>query len=259
MSLSILVFTRGDVFAARFLGEFKELAKRLDALYVIAGDGEQGARLAHKFADVIFRVDANGLQETQIANVAKQIPTDWTLKFDDDETVSDAMRDWLLTREWLSGQDKVFSFPYAWLWGDENHFITSSPFWTDPHARLMPTKYFYDWGTNVHASNPHGEGKIIPVAHKHHKFLVKDFDERRQVAKRYDGFMQGAGTGEHYGKFTLPELYCDKLTVREVGRGDVRLQEWIATGETCIPKLGTDSTTTGKSGWAHSRESQQAE
>ncbi len=231
MSIAILTFTKGDAFAARFLAEQRQLADALGAEFVIAGDGAAGAAMAERFADRVIPVDTIGIQESHIAWAAWQIKSDWLLKLDDDETISPAMRDWLLRREWETGTEQVYSFPYAWLWGDENHFITSAPFWPDPHARLMPTRFFRDWGREMHAPNPHGTGTVIPVAHLHHKFLVKSFAERMEVARRYDQLRPGAGTGAHHGKFTMPEYLCQDLNVREVGDGHVELGGWTGTGE----------------------------
>lgn len=233
MSLSVLVFTEGHPFAARFLFEFGRLARDLKAQYVIAGDHEQGFRMARRFADIAIQVETKGLQEHKITEVSGMCAGDWILKLDDDETVSPAMRDWLLA--WKPGTEAAYSFPYAWLWGDEQHFITAPPFWVDPHGRLMRKELMQDWPTGVHQNNPH-TGPVVPVALCHHKFLVKSMDERREVARRYDGFMQGAGTGELYGKYTLPEVYCSEFTVREVGDGKVRLTDWILTGEIVEPR-----------------------
>jgi hypothetical protein len=230
MSLSVLVFTEGHPFAARFLDEFGELARELSAEYVIAGDHEQGYEMARRYADLPIRVDTQGLQEHMVAEVAAQCFGDWVLKLDDDETVSPAMREFLMHYDWWQAGPQAYSFPYAWLWGDEDHFITSPPFWVDPHGRLMKKGLMLDWPTGVHQNNPH-TGPVIPVALCHHKFLVKTQEERREVARRYDAFMQGAGSGPHYGKFTLPEEHCKELTVREVGTGDVLLSEWILTGQ----------------------------
>lgn len=230
MSLSVLVFTEGHPFAARFLDEFGELARELSAEYVIAGDHEQGYEMARRYADLPIRVDTQGLQEHMVAEVAAQCFGDWVLKLDDDETVSPALREFMLFYDWWQAGPQAYSFPYAWLWGDENHFITSPPFWVDPHGRLMRKAMMQDWPTGVHQNNPH-TGVLVPVALCHHKFLVKSMAERREVARRYDGFVRGAGTGEYYGKFTLPEIYCDGLTVREVGAGWVHLNDWVGTGE----------------------------
>lgn len=230
MSLSILVFTEGLDFAARFLADFRDLARTLGAEYVIAGDHARGYNMARLYADVPLQVETRGLQEHKIAEAAIQCRGDWVLKLDDDETCSQAMRTFLAGYDWQTAGPQAYSFPYAWLWGDEAHFITSPPFWVDPHARLMRKPLMLDWPTGVHQNNPHS-GPIIPASLCHHKFLVKGIEARREVARRYDGFMAGAGTGQHYGKFTLPEVYCDGLTVREVGDGQALLNEWIGTGE----------------------------
>jgi hypothetical protein len=230
VSISVLALTAGAWYAPKFLNKFRKLADSLDAELVIAGDGDEGVAMAHRFADVVVRVDLNGAtQENAIKPSVDQCKGDWILRFDDDETCSDAMLQWLFKREWEKGQENVFSFPYAWLW-DENHFITTAPFWVDPHARLMPKDMTAKWEVRSHAPNPFGTGTIVPVAHCHWKFVVRGYSERNATAQHYDTYFPGAGTGEWYGKFTLPEVYCPVVTLREVGHGDVQLGSWIDTG-----------------------------
>lgn len=256
MTLSILAFTKGDAFAARFLSQFRALANDLSSEFVIAGDGTRGMALAQQYADRAIPVETIGIQESHIAIVAGECRGDWILKLDDDESLSPAMRDWLQAREWERGEEKGFGFPYAWLWGDARHFITTPPFWTDAHVRLLKKEIAQTWGTGMHAGNPM-TARTIPVAHLHHKFLVKSLDERKEVARRYDALLDGAGTGEHFGKFTLPEIFCKRLWVREVGDGAVELDAWVNTGEEveCSPKLGRDSMMIGKGGWENFKTS----
>jgi hypothetical protein len=232
MSLSVLTLTNGRPYAARFLAEFQQLATELGAEYVIAADGPMGIDVARKYGCNIVPLDLAGrTQENAIAPSVAECHGDWILRFDDDETCSPAMREWLLKREWERGTEKVYSFPYAWLWGDADHFLVSFPFWPDPHARLMPREMTAKWPVQSHGPNPFGVGTIVPVAHLHHKFLVRSFAERQATARHYDTYFPGAGTGEHYGNFTLPETHAKDMRVREVGHGDVMLNEWIGQGE----------------------------
>ncbi len=232
MTLSVCALTCGNPYAPRFLAEFRQLARDLGAEFVVAGDGERGVAMARQFSKNVLLLNLNGrTPEYAIAPTVSASQGDWILRFDDDETCSAAMREWLLAREWERGVEQVYSFPYAWLWGDERHFITSAPFWVDPHARLMPRQMTAQWGDCVHAGNPFGVGKIVPVAHLHHKFIVRTFEQRLATARQYDGYAMGAGTGSYYGQFTTPETHCKTLTVREVGDGAVELSEWIGTGK----------------------------
>jgi len=231
MSLSILVFTRGDAFAPPFLADMWPLSRSLGAELVIAGDGDAGMALAQRFADVAVPVHCDRIQETEIARASGFCRGEWVLKLDDDDSLSPALIDFLRRYNWQTAGPKAYAFPYAWLWGDHKHFITSPPFWPDPHPRLMVKGEMARWPTGVHQNHP-ASSVLMPLALLHHKFLAKTLDERREVAARYDSLQQGAGTGEHYGKFSLPELYCETLTVREVGDGNVGLNEWTGTGET---------------------------
>lgn len=232
MTLSVLTLTNGRPYATRFLAEFRDLAKLLKAEFVIAADGPMGIEVARRFSREIVPLELNGAtQENAIAPSVAACHGDWILRFDDDESCSPAMIEWLLKREWERGEEKVYSFPYAWLWGDENHFLVSPPFWPDPHARLMPSDMTAKWQVHSHASNPFGTGYIVPIAHCHHKFLVRTLAERQATARHYDTYFAGAGTGEHYGQFTTPETHCKTMLVREVGHGNVMLNEWIGKGE----------------------------
>lgn len=229
MNLSIITQTDGVKYARRFLHEFRQLAGDLDADLVIAGDGDNGQAMAQDFADRVVRIDLRGIPEAGIRPACEAACGDMILRLDDDETVSPAMRDWLLKREWEQGG--IFSFPYAWLWEDDKHFLTSRPFWPDPHTRLMPKDLTARWKVYPHAGNRFGLGKLIPVAHCHHKFLVQSVEQRQQRAAKYESVGPGLGLGMHYGKFFFPERFCTSLTVRELGDGTVKLDEWVDQGE----------------------------
>ncbi len=233
MTLSICAITGGKPYAEQFLARFRELANTLGTEFVIAGDGERGMEMAQRFADTTLPVTVPGaMAEAVYAPLARACKGDWVLRLDDDESCSEAMNDWLVSREWERGTETVYSFPYAWLWGDENHFLVSPPFWVDPHARLTSREYLTQWQVRVHGAGPGTGGTIVPVAHCHHGLLVKSLVERQEIALRYDALKPGAGTGHHFGKFLTPErFFPDGVLVRELGRGDVQLQEWVGQGE----------------------------
>ncbi len=231
MSLSVLCQTYGANYAGPFLAKFRRLADALDADFVIVGDGYAGELLAKDYADKVVRIDMQHTPEEGIYPGCKACKGDWVLRFDDDETLSTAMRQWLVQRRWEQATESVFSFPYCWLWGDAQHFITSPPFYPDPHARLMPKRMMEQWLVTPHAGNLFGLGLVVPVAHLHHKFLVQSREHRERHAAKLDAVQQGYGLGAHYGKFMFPERFCDSIRVREVGDGHLQLGEWIETGE----------------------------
>lgn len=256
MNLSIAVLSAGKPYATRCLNQCREWANELGVQLVVAGDGERGYALAKQYADVAIPVEiTNGLGESAIPIIAAACHTDWVLRFDDDETGTPALLEWLKQEVWEQNGVGVYHFPRAWLWGDEQHFITSAPLWTDKQARLTRRELLAGWGNHVHAGAPASAGIDVPAAMLHYKLLVRSFSERQETARLYDALEPGAGSGNYFGKFTLPELfYANGVQVREIGDGTVGLDEWIGTGETvtCSRKTGRDSTLIGKSGWGNS-------
>lgn len=230
-TISIFAQTYGAPYAARFLTGFRMLANELGADFVIVGDGEAGELMARRFADTAVRFNMQHTPEEGIRPGAEACQGEMILRFDDDETISPAMRKWILEREWAESKETIFSFPYAWLWGDENHFITSAPFWPDPHARLMPKVTTMRWQVTPHAGNVFGLGKVVPVAHCHHKFLVQSEAHRYRHGAKLEGVGPGLGFGTHFGKFMFPERFCTSITVHELGNGLVGLENWVDSGE----------------------------
>ena len=253
MNLSIAVITAGKPYAVQCLAQCRAWADMLGADLVVAGDKDDGVALAKQYADTVVPVDiTNGLGESVVPLLAQTCANDWVLRFDDDETGTDALLNWLLEGAWVNGNQQVYAFPRAWLWGDEQHFITNTPLWPDVQSRMMKKELTARWENAVHAGTPAGTGPVIPVALAHYKFLVRTFAERQATARTYDALQPGAGSGDYYGRFTLPELfYVNGVTVRELGDGEVMLDEWINTGEMvpCSRKTGHVTMPIGKGAW----------
>lgn len=252
MNLSLAVLTAGKPYAAMVLEQMQVWAQLLGAELVVAGDGECGYALAKQYADVAIPVEiTNGLGESAIPFIAQACRADWVLRFDDDETGTPAMLDWLKHSQWEHSDASVYHFPRMWLWGDEAHFITDAPLWTDRQTRLTRRDVLTRWGNRVHASAPPEMGLDAPVAMLHHKLLVRTFAERQETARIYDALEAGAGSGSYFGKFTLPELFfVNGVHVREIGDGAVT-GEWSNTGEivSCSRKIGHVTMPIGKGAW----------
>ena len=257
MNLSIAVVTAGKPYAHKTLSQLREWANLLGAQLVIAGDKDEGAFIAVQYAHRVVNVEiTNGLGESAIPALVKACAHEWILRFDDDETGSAAMLEWLQRGEWISENWDAYSFPRANLWGDENHFITNAPLWEDKQTRLTRRDILARWENKVHAGQPASRNADVSAMLLHHKFLVRTYAERQETARHYDSLRAGAGTDDHFGRFTLPELFfVNGVNVREVGSGAVELGQWVNTGELveCSRKTGRDSTAIGKSGWDPSR------
>ena len=253
MNLSIAVITAGKPFARATLEQMRAWANLLDADLVVAGDREAGYALAREYADTALAVQVqNGLGESVVPELARACAHEWVLRFDDDETGTWAMFEWLKRGEWNTVAWDAFNFPRGHLWGDTEHFITDAPLWEDRQTRLVRREITERWHNQVHAGSPAGRSADVPAMMLHHKFLVRTYEERQETARLYDSLRAGAGTDDHFGRFTLPELFfLDGVHVREVGTGAADLNQWTGTGELveCSRKTGRDSTAIGKGGW----------
>lgn len=217
--LSIVCVTDLGNHAPPFIGKMSAYAKILDAELIIGWDIRRGESETDYFwlselADKVIPVKSKGYLESVLNRVATHADGNWVLRLDDDETLP------TLTIEWLrygSFRDyPVWSIRTANLWGDDRHFITTSPLWPDAHARLSTKKLATGWKNTPHASAPHGAGRMAPAMILHHKFLVKSYEERVQIARRYDDIREGGGTGPTYLPHTLPEHRWDWMHVREI-------------------------------------------
>jgi hypothetical protein len=74
----------------------------------------------------------------------------------------------------------------------------------------------------VHAGSPFGGGTIAPVAIMHHKFIVRSLKARLQIARTYDKFSPGYGTGQMI-PFQAPEIayFGQEITLCDAGTGMV--------------------------------------
>jgi hypothetical protein len=212
--LTILSFTRCEPFSEQFLSDFESIALHIGAEFVVAidGDGDQG----RWSADKKIRVKSKGYVESVLDEALAHCSGDYVLRMDDDEVISVAMMNWLLNREYEKKDH--WKFATANMWWDKRYFIANPPLWPDHHTRLS-VKYKAGGRFTPHAGSPFGGGELAPVIFEHHKFLVKPYEHRQEIAARYDAFCPGYGTGDGLKCFSLPEDCFDTLVLGEVGNG----------------------------------------
>lgn len=218
--LSILCVTKGEERIFPYLQRMHRHACILGAEFIVAldmtyADLSQFTYL-QTLSPVIMLVHSKGYLESVLDTALKGTKGQWILRLDDDEEMSYAMVRWLQTRQYLTHD--VWRFPTAALWPNPRHFITTPPLWPDAHLRLVTWDYA-KWDDKIHAASP-VRGKMAPVSILHHKYLLKSYQERREIARNYDKIRLGAGTGVHK-PFTLPEECLEEITVAPVGKGYV--------------------------------------
>lgn len=237
--ISIICVTKGEWWSPEFLSKMRRDADELNAQLVILGDGERGFNQAKIYAHKAVQVETGGYVESVLNDAVDSADGEWILRLDDDEKMSKAMLDWFKAGWYKNGPQDIYSFPCAWLWGSPDRFISSPPFWTDIHPRFTTADKARGWDNEPHAGNPHGLGFTVPALHLHYKFLIKSFEERIKIAKRYEELKEGAGFGMHR-PFTLPELSHHTITTLPVGEGYLEntLQSYKGEGE--VENIGTD-------------------
>lgn len=228
MNLTILSITRGDAHAVPFLRELAGLGVRLRCDVVLAVDGAKAMeRLA---ADrrlnpcALKLVSSSGYVESVLDQALTFCSGDYVLRVDDDESVSPALEAWFAEGGFEAADN--WKFPRLHLWDAER-----VPGVRASRGVLMTPHLFPDYQTRlsvrakaggrrgVHAGSPHGGGEIAPAALRHHKFVVKSRAERERIARTYDDYCEGYGTGNML-PFSLPEIAYAGEEVRIAAPGD---------------------------------------
>jgi hypothetical protein len=218
--LTIVSVTKAEPFAIPFLVSMSELAIMLHAQFVIAADGVTAANtLAHttwRQLPRIITVHSKGYLESVLEQALNNCDGEYILRLDDDERCSPAMVAWLDNQSHL--QHPHWKFPRAHLIGDTESVIMHPQLWPDHQTRLSVREMAggRHW---IHCGSPYGGGEEAPCVIEHHKFLVKSYEERLAIAKRYDTVQPGAGTGGMKG-FNLPEDAYSDLKIGRLGSGE---------------------------------------
>jgi hypothetical protein len=209
MNLSILCVTKGEECVLPLLHKLEMDALCLSAEFVLVADGEEAHRdLSHGGFDRLGKgsnipiVHSKGYIESVLDEAIEHTNGKYILRIDDDESISAPMLDWLAGRKYESFDN--WTFPRAHLWGDEKSYIVNSPLWPDYQTRLSAR----DKSGNrlaIHAPSPYGIGEIAPCPILHHKFLVRDYEDRKRILDGYESKQEGAGSGD-FLPFSFPAV-----------------------------------------------------
>lgn len=211
--LSILYITKCEPHAKEFIEDGIRLAHILGAEIVLACDADS----APWMFDNTFLVKSDGYLESVLDEAVSHCNGDYILRLDDDELASPAMIEWLRSDKYKESDS--WQFPRMHLYSDRDHYITNPPLWTDPQTRLS-IKEKSGSRTEIHVGSP-WPGKTAPVAIEHHKFLVKLYAERQEIAKNYERIRPGAGLSDTFKPFSLPEDCFSEIKLAQVGDGSV--------------------------------------
>ena len=203
------------------LHEQRELAQEFGAEWVLGLDGEDAlaAAFVEGFSDVakLVAVHSDGYLESVHDHVLGACSGEYVFRLDDDESVSIELRAWLARKGYTA--HRHWRFPRQHLWGSTEQFLANAPLWPDDQTRLS-ARQFAGGRNTVHAASPFGRGIRGPGTILHHKFLLRDLDERIGIAARYEAIRPGAGTGKFLA-FATPELALKSLDLRPVAENAV--------------------------------------
>lgn len=220
-ALSILCVTNNEhAHVTRFILHMHRLATVLGAELVLGLDREAAQRADfRRLASTAVDVRANALQEDVLDECLAACRGEWVLRLDDDETVSNALANWLANRGHVQAQARLYAFPRVYLIQDEGHILVNEGMWPDLQTRLGRKELMGGY-RHVHAGNPHGTGRVVPYALEHHKLLVRSFEERMGIAERYERCRAGAGSDPVYARYNVPERVYAEMLVKEYRDGD---------------------------------------
>jgi hypothetical protein len=200
--LSLLVVTRCEPHTPRFFTHYRAVADMLGIPWVLAVDRCEPPDWPK--ADRVLKVTCNAAIEDVLVEAHQACDTPWVLRLDDDETLCPKALPWLAG--WIANpipDVNAFAIPRANLWNSEQERLHEPFMYPDHQVRLL--KKELEIRTQVHEgiANVSAETSWIIL---HHKFLVKSRAEREEIARRYESYSGGLGLGEHYVRFSLPEL-----------------------------------------------------
>lgn len=173
------------------------------------------------------QIKSKGYLESVHDDCLKHVSSDYVLRLDDDERCSPAMIRWLAAKDYLKSDH--WKFPRIHFWRNVRSVLLTPHLYPDFQTRLS-VRAKASGRRTVHAGSPFGGGTEAPVAIEHYKFIVKTYEERRQIALGYDAFHPGFGTGSML-PFSLPEDAYD--TAMLVGNGDGTIP-WVPTWKKVI-------------------------
>lgn len=179
MKLSILCVSTGKDRAQPFFDHFSDLAAQLDAELVLAIDG--------------VHVHSKGYIESVLDEAIALTHGDYVLRLDDDERCSPAMITWLRAGKYLDADH--WTFPRAHFYGNAHSVVCEDYYFPDLQTRLS-VREKAGGRSEIHAGSPFGAGMIARVCIEHWVYLVKSYEERREIARGYQRIRAGADGGE---------------------------------------------------------------
>lgn len=210
-TLSILCVSRVDECSLSFISFMQCVAVQLGAQFVLAADGSD----AYCRAPVeSILVHSKGYFESALDQALVGCHGDYVLRLDDDERVSPAMLAWLQSGIWQSHDHWEFPRTHAWYDG----VLMTPQLFPDYQTRLS-IKVKSGGHCGVHSGSPFGGQERASVAIEHHKFVVKNYQTRHDIAESYDNYHPGYGTG-NMAPFSIPEDAYRGQKVKVVARGD---------------------------------------
>lgn len=215
MTLSLLCITLGEPYSYPFLRGMIVLSKALNCEFALIADGGKSESLLqlNGFSPTGVVYGEGPSLEPVLDEALSLCHGDYVLRLDDDERCSVEMIRWLA----MFGYEESdhWSFPRRHMWPDADHFIVEDRLYPDYQTRLSVRAKA--GGRHVlHAGSPFGPGMIASVSIEHFKFLVRSYAQRLELARRYDSFHNGLGTGAML-PFNLPEDAYEEVSVRPVG------------------------------------------
>ncbi len=207
MLLSILCISKIERCCIPVIQDLAQLASQLKSTeFVLITDGpmafSQAEALDLPNKDLkIASIKSQGYIESSLDSALAYCDGDYVLRIDDDEYMSFAMIRWLASTHWLAHDH--WEFPRAHMWNHCKSVLMTPQLFPDYQTRLsIKSKAGGRFG--VHAGSPFGGGERAPAVIEHHKFVIKDYEARRQIAAVYDNYSPGYGTG-NMKPFSLPE------------------------------------------------------
>lgn len=204
-TLGFTLMTRERPGRARDLVE--TVRPHVDEVVVGVDDGAPEGTVAAiaDLCDRVFRFP--GMRQASVANAFQVLScsTDWVLRFDDDETPSQALLD-ALPELVADRRVSQFELHRLWLWPDRDRYIATAPWGFEPSARLTRNVAgLLEPDGRLHSyEQARGEKRYVPEAVFYHSDLLrKDHAARRRKIADYQGLR-----GElRYGDFPVNGIY----------------------------------------------------
>lgn len=203
MSLSVLCVTTADPPVLDLLRRMRDLARTLEAEFVLVADGPTAAEtLRDQVAPPTLEVTSEGYLESVYEQAVAACRGDYIFRLDDDEAASPELVKWLAIGAYQAAPQ--WRFERRHFWGREGQYITN--YQLSPNFQTRVSHRDVAGGrTTIHAASPWGNGHPGFGAIWHYKFLLRSREERAAQAAHYEAISPGAASGK-FTAFTLPEV-----------------------------------------------------